>query len=264
MKKVVLFLLLTVPSALFALDYYPGQDPKAYVTHIRLGYNLTYGIFEIEAKAASQFRIARLGEWNFGLLGAIEIFIHPTHGLGGYYPVDNLIGYFGTYLCATNLGGKNIDFILYPIVHESCHLVDGYDRGGTEEGYLYDDVKLISYEYGGFDVRWTTGGLRLTGGWIGYYYYGSNIEDRPRPLFARVHLGEDYAYPIRPRMSLAVSSDFALFYEDRVHTAVNLAAGVKWTNLALMLHYEHQYGLGQDYQTLQDRVGLEIAVGKEN
>jgi hypothetical protein len=263
MKKFILAagIILATFRLSHALDYYTLEDPKAYLTHVRFNYNFTYDFFEIEAKAAAGFRHFRAGEWNVGCAGAITIFIHPTHGFGGYYPVDNLIGTIRLYCEATNLGDKNIDFLFYPVVHESTHLVEGYDRGGTEEGHLYENKIFDSNEYSGFDVRWTTVNLRLYGGAIWFLYFNEkSVLNTVRPLWTRVHIGEEWTIPINDKLGFVTASDWALYYEDEVHAAVNVGVGLQFKRGGLMLHYEHQRGLGQDYQILHDRFGIEITI----
>jgi hypothetical protein len=237
------------------------QDPKGYVSRVRFNYNFTYDIYEIEAKAAKHIPVWSFARWDIGFMGAITIFIHPTDGFFGYYPVDNLIGYIGAYAEIYDLFTPGLDLIIYPLAHESTHLVDGYDRGGTETGYLYEDMVFDSNEYYGFDFRYRLNNLNLFAGFIAYLYLPSKpIETVTRPLRFRFHIGEDWTIPINEKLGVIISSDFALFYEDGFHPAINIGTGVNFGKSTIMLHYEYQRGLGQDFRAMQQRFGLEFSL----
>lgn len=261
MKK-AFFVLLLALTALMNRSYpegffYQSEDPKTYLTRIRLQYNFTSRRNEIDAKAAKNLTFFQVSWASIGLMGSIEITIHPTDNFWGAYPVDNLIGAFGLYSELTNFGLSDLSVLLYPVAHESSHLVDGYDGGSSN---IYNDRVFDSNEYTGFDLKYAFGGLNLYAGFIYYLYLGSKTTNSvARPLIYRAHIGEDLFIPvIKDVMNVQVSSDFALFYEDRYHAAVNVGVGLDFIRFKLLVHYEYQYGLGQDFRTLQNRLGLEF------
>jgi hypothetical protein len=264
MKKIaafaaVLFLFISANRSQAEGFFYQVEDPKSYLTHIRFQYNTTWQVNEIEAKVSKNLTFFQLSWFSIGFMGNISIYLHPTDNFWGYYPVDNLIGCFAFYSELTNFGVKDLSIQLYPVAHESSHLVDGYNEGTKN---LYTDKFFDSNEYTGFDLRYAFGGLKLYAGFIYYLYLGNKTTNSvARPLIFRVHAGEDFIFPVIPEtMNLILSSDFALFYENRYHTAVNIGIGLDFDRFKLMFHYENQYGLGQDFNTLQNRLGLEFTL----
>lgn len=253
-RPAVLVFFLLLFSQLNAFDFTPVEDPKSYLTHLRFNYNFTYEIPEIEAKIAKSVDFFSYRNWSFGMLGAITIFIHPTDGFGGYYPVDNLIGAFGFYAQCTNFLNSGLNLILYPIAHESTHLVDGYDRGN-----LLDDFVFDSNEYLGFDVEYEWDYMALYGGFI-LYLNNLGGQERARNLIARAHIGQEWSIRLTDRIGLVLAYDIALFYEGRYHPALNVGAGLRLDRADILLHYEYQYGLGQDFEDLQKRLGLECVI----
>ncbi|OHD54470.1 MAG: hypothetical protein A2Y33_04695 [Spirochaetes bacterium GWF1_51_8] len=254
-RVTALILLLTVSSAM-AFEYHHAEDPKSYVTRLRFNYNFTYQKTEIEAKISQTVAFGTILGWEIGFMGSITIFIHPTDSFWGAYPVDNLIGYVGLYIEKTNFFDPNLNLLLYPISHESTHLVDGYDRGDIATDKVFD-----SNEYLGFDITYKLCSAALTSGML-FYIYPPNktLDQMARPLLFRWHLAADYTLPLDGVTSLIAAMDFALFYENRWHPAFNIGVGADFGKLHLLLHYEYQYGLGQDFRDLQQRFGLQMLV----
>jgi hypothetical protein len=52
------------------------------------------------------------------------------------------------------------------------------------------------------------------------------IDTVTRPLRFRFHIGEDWTIPLNDKIGVIISSDFALFYEDAFHPAINIGAGI--------------------------------------
>lgn len=262
MKKALFFVLLMVLAASLNRLYpegffYQAEDPKAYLTKLRLQYNFTYQKSEIDAKVSRNLTFFQVSWISIGLMGSLEIFIHPTDNFWGAYPVDNLIGAFGLYSELTNFGMKELSILLYPVAHESTHLVDGYSEGS---GNIYSDRVFDSNEYSGFDLKFDFGNFDLYTGFIVYLYLGSKTTNSvARPLIYRAHIGEDFVIPlIEDQLNLQLSSDLALFYEIRYHSAFSVGLGLDFIRFKLMLHFENQYGLGQDFSTMQNRLGVEF------
>ena len=256
MKTIFLTVLLFTASAAYSLVYHNAEDPKSYVTRVRFNYNFTYQRTEIEAKVSQTLALGNILGCDIGFLGSITIFIHPTDNFWGAYPVDNLIGYIGFYIERTNFFDPALTLLFYPVVHESTHLVDGYDRGNIATDKVFD-----SNEYIGFDLTYTLERANLTSGMI-FFMYPPNktLDQMARPLIFRWHIAGDYFIPLDQKTRLIFSGDFALFYENRWHPAINLGAGADFGGFKLMMHYEYQYGLGQDFRDLQQRFGLEMII----
>lgn len=257
LKRLFIFFIFLFPAFIYAFDFTQTENPKSYNSHLRLQYNFTYDSWELDGKVSDTLRFFDLWDYEFGLLSAIQIYLLPEQQLSGYYPVDNLIGYFGLYLEKTDWRKENLDMLLYPMVHESTHLVDGYDRGVIEDDRVYD-----SNEYGGSDFCYELEDWKFYGGFIYYYYYfnWSNAENKPRPLRVRIHLGQDFVYPISDDFGIFFGSDFAVFYEDGFHPAINLGAGIDLGRWKFYLHYEHQRGLGQNFDETFDRIGISVSL----
>lgn len=251
----ILIFIVAFVSRIYSLTYLHSEDPKSYVTRIRLNYNYTYEITEIETKLAKTLNFYSYANWNFGIMGAITIFIHPSESFWGAYPVDNLIGYIGIYAEATNFLIPQLNLTLYPLSHESTHLVDGYDRGDINTDKIFD-----SNEYLGFDISYSFYNFQLTAGILLYIYFNKPIETVPRPFIARIHTAENYTIKINSSLEFQISSDLALFYEGYFHPAVNLGVGVRIAPTSIMMHYEYQVGLGQDYKDVQQRLGVEFII----
>ncbi len=259
MRYIFIFLLLMIiAQSGYSLSYQAGQDPKAYVTHLRIQYNAHYELIEAEGKISSFLPIYSARRWQWGLLASITIFIHPATDLFGTYPVDNLLGFIGFYANVTNVFKvKHLDMTFYPMIHESTHLVDGYDRGDINTDKVFD-----SNEYLGVDFTYQLNpALRLYSGFIFYLYFPPSAYDvSVRPLSFRLHIGEEWTPPINQKINYYLGTDLALFYEKEFHPALNLASGLDLANSRILIHYEYQRGLGQDFREDQHRLGIELQV----
>lgn len=256
MRLPLLLVLLSLSVSVYGLSYRSGQDPKSYVSHLRIQYHTGYSLIEAEGKLAHALSIYQTPRWDWGMMAAVTLYIHPADVLLGYYPVDNLIGYIGFYGSLQNLFGlSNLTLSIYPLAHESSHLVDGYDRGDINTDQVRD-----SNEYMGFDLSWSlTPQLVLYGGFLFYLYFPpSAFQFSVRPLLFRLHAGQEWSMVLTPRLGFYLGSDLALFYEEGFHPALNLAAGLEFSSSRLLLHYEYQRGLGQDFREQQQRIGLEL------
>ncbi len=258
MRYSIFFLFLFIALPAWPLNYHASQDPKSYVTHLRIQYNALYNKLEAEGKFSSDLSIYRAKRWDWGMMASLTFFIHPASDFFGHYPVDNLIGFIGFFGCLSDLFHvPGLDLAVYPLVHESSHLVDGYDRGN-----ILTDTVFDSNEYLGFDLSYTAlPHLVLHAGFIFYMYFPpSAFYVSTRPLLFRLHIGEEWTIPLNARLGYFVGSDVAVFYENEFHPAVNIATGLDFSTSRLLLHYEYQRGLGQDFRETHQRIGIELEV----
>ncbi|MBN1898850.1 MAG: hypothetical protein JW827_08745 [Spirochaetes bacterium] len=245
MKKIfLLFLAILCMNAILRADPVNLTSSQSFLTYITFNYNYTWDIYEIETKISRLQDIVKVKSLSFGLAGGITLYIHPPDNGFGYFPVDNLIGIFGAYMAYREKYPWHITF--FPVLHESAHLVDGYERGDINL-----DTRRISHESVGFEINYFLPDLVLSGGF--FYYFHTSFRD----LTFRTHVGEDLFFNLFSLKSL-LSSDIALFSENKVHTAFNLAWGFKFDTIEIFLYYENQKGLGQDFQVTHKRLGLKF------
>jgi len=266
MKRVVLIVGLFLISQLevMAMDFYSTEDPKAYLTRLRFNYNFSWDIFEIETKIAKDLSFYKGSNWSVGIMGSITMFIHPTSGLFGAYPVNDLYGAIGTFVNFYNVWVENLNISIQPIVHESSHIADGWINGISN---IARDYSFDSNEYFNIDTFYLLSGWKIFGGLAYYIYLPSKpIETMTRPLRFRFHFGTDGSVEIFPGWKLLICADIGLFYEDGplyrkgFHPAYNFATGFDLGPCLLLIHYESQQGLGQDFRILQQRLGIELVI----
>ena len=239
---IAVFFMLSFPITLFAFDNILLTSPKSALSQFTTHYNFTYGIYEIETKISKYQDLFAFSPFTFGIYGGVTMYIHPPADVFGYFPVDNLYGVCGVYAKIPLV--NNFNLIMYPVIHESAHLVDGYEKGN-----IYDDYRTVSNEFIGFDLDYPIKNLII---YTGFLYY---INTNSRDLICRLHIGEDCFVDIAS-LRFIMSSDFALFYESELHYAVNVATGIDLKVTKLLLFYENQNGLGQDFDVRHVRFGI--------
>lgn len=246
MRKKIVITFVLLCTSLSAIHYYSIEDPKSYLTRIRPMFDFSSGTFSIETKISEVLEFYAFKYAAFGMMGSITMYISPEKG--GLFPIDHLYGAFGLYAEITNL--QHVKFSIYPIAHESAHLVDGY------KGDIDADRVPVSHEYTGADVFYVNEawGLQTVSGIIFYVHRIS------RPLVFRIHGGLDVRVPLYKRINYVVSAHIALFYEKGIHPALNFGTGIEFPNCHILLHYEYQRGLAQDYNTTYNRLGGEIVI----
>lgn len=267
----------TNPFRIYNIDkYYTGwQDPRAFIGRLYFSKNFDLeknlmkrysntdwdfgGVsVNIEGRVASEIMFYRNKYFSVGAAAAIEILMLGR--TDGRFDVYDLSGQFAAYvdLWLKNIIGIDLKIRIYPVYHQSTHLVDGF-RGKIEirNGSSYEFASALVYYY--LDNFTIYGGVEGTFNAIG----------NGAPLF-RGHVGLDYRYPIYEYINFITGINVAAIYDkvDRLklikepwHAAVNFGIGVEFYRYTISLKVSFQRPRGAstyfDYAT---QVGAELSL----
>lgn len=268
----------TNPFRIYSIDrFYTGwQDPRSFIGRLYfsknfdLEKNLTARYpntdwdfknisVNIEGRVASEIMFYRNKYFSVGAAAAIEILMFGRRD--GRFDVYDLSGQFAAYidLWLQNITDLNIKIRLYPVYHQSTHLVDGF-RGKIEarNGSSYEFVSALVYYY--------VDNCTIYGGAEGTF----NAVGNGAPLF-RGHIGLDYRYPIyKDYINFITGINIAAIYDkkdelglikERWHAAINFGVGVEFYRYVLSLKVSFQRPRGAStYFSYATQVGAELSL----
>jgi hypothetical protein len=170
------------------------------------------------------------------------------------FAVDNFNGSYGIYFSGDIT--KQLKWRIFPLVHLSAHLVDGYKDG---EGDIEAEAKTISYENFSFELMYKP--LELFSASIIYDHFFRSVTRKT--LKGRLTLKGIGHIPLTERMKILLMGLGEATYEERFRLGAELSAGLRFRNTVgrsisiVYMWYSRPYR-GQYYLHREDGHGLKF------